>query len=115
MVMGGELCMLEGCEWRKRIGVHPYCNKSLTCFHFLQVHRIGLGYLRDKSFLQFYPVVEGSSVGEFSSFWFIENFGILGILWGKLLFYFLGGLGQGRRECEFFGCEDGPFPALCEE
>ena len=45
-------------------------------------------------------MVEGSSRGKFPSLWFVKDFGIFGILWGKFLFYFLGGLGQCCRESE---------------
>ena len=45
-------------------------------------------------------MVEGSSRREFSSFRFIEDFGIFSILRGKFLFHSFGGLGQGHRECE---------------
>ena len=65
-----------------------------------RINRVGLGYFQDKGFLQFYSMVEGSSRREFSSFRFIEDFGIFGILWGKFLFHFLGGLGQGHRGYE---------------
>ena len=45
-------------------------------------------------------MVKGLSKREFSSFWFIKDFGIFGILWGKFLFHSFGSLGQGHRECE---------------
>ena len=45
-------------------------------------------------------MVKGSSRREFSSFRFVEDFGIFGILRGKFLFHSFGGLGQGHRECE---------------
>ena len=45
-------------------------------------------------------MVKGSPRREFSSSRFVEDFGILGILWGKFLFHSFGSLGQGSRERE---------------
>ena len=43
-------------------------------------------------------MVKGSPRREFSSSWFVEDLGILGILWGKFWFHSFGSLGQGSRE-----------------
>ena len=67
-------------------------NEGLACFHFLWVHRIGLGYLQNKSFLQLYPMVEWLSRRKLSFSRFLEDFGIFGILRGKFLFHLFGGL-----------------------
>ena len=45
-------------------------------------------------------MIEGSSRGKFPFLGFVKNLGIFGVLWGKFLFNFLGGLGQGSRESE---------------
>ena len=77
-----------------------FINERLACFRLFRIHGIGLGYFQDESFLQFYSMIKGSSRGEFPSLWFVEDFGILGILWGKFLFHSFSGLGQGCRESE---------------
>ena len=77
-----------------------FINECLTCFRLFRIHGVGFGYLRDEGFLQLYPVVKGPLRGKLPSLWFIKDFGILGILWGKFLFYSFSGLGQGSRESE---------------
>ena len=43
-------------------------------------------------------MVKRSLRREFPPLWFVKDFGVFGILQGKLLFYSFGGLGQGCRE-----------------
>ena len=45
-------------------------------------------------------MVKGPSRGKLPSLRFVKDFGVLGILWGKFLFYSFCGLGQGSRERE---------------
>ena len=45
-------------------------------------------------------MVERSPGRKFPSLGLVKDLGILGILWGKFLFHFFGGLGQGRGESE---------------
>ena len=72
-----------------------FINELLAHFHLLGVHWVGLGYFWDEGLSEVYGVVERSSGGEYSIFWFVEDLGIFGVLWGKFLFYFLHCLGKG--------------------
>ena len=69
-----------------------FIDERLTCYRLLRVHGIGFGYFRDEGFLQLYSMVKGSSRGKFPSLWFIEDFGIFGILGREFLFYLFSGL-----------------------
>ena len=62
--------------------------KGLTCLHLLQVHGISFGYLRNESLLQVYSMIKGSLRGKLSLLWFVEDFGIFGVLGRELLLYF---------------------------
>ena len=78
-----------------------FINELLACFHLFRVHRVSLGYLWNKSFFQLDSMVKQLLRRKFSISWFIEDFGIFGILWREFLFYLLSSLCQHYGKGEF--------------
>ena len=92
-----------------------FINELLACLHFLGIHRIGFGYLRDEGFLEINGMVKGSSRGKSSILRLVEDLGVLGVLWGKFLFHLLHGLSQCSGEGEFsnVGVVPPQYPPKC--
>ena len=77
-----------------------FIDELLACFHLFGIHWVGLSHLRHKGFPKVDGMVKRSSWREFPIFWFVEDFRVLSILWGKFLFDFICCLGQGGGESE---------------
>ena len=75
-----------------------FINELFTHQHLLRIHWVSFGYLRNEGLFEINGMVERSLRGEFPVLWFIEDLGILGILWGEFLFHFLSYLGEGSGE-----------------
>ena len=82
-------------------GPEMFVNELLASIHLFRVWQVGLGYLGNKSILEFYGMIERLLRRKFPCFGFIKYLGIPRILGRKFLFDFLYSLGKGSRQSEF--------------
>ena len=63
-----------------------FINELFAHLHLFGIHRIGLGHLQYEGLFEINGMVKRSSQRKFPILWFVEDIGVLSVLWGKFLF-----------------------------